>query len=138
MITRRCIRIPIAWGFPLAVLGGIIAGLGLLTIYISNAFSYLSDKPKTCVNCHVMVPSYATWTHSSHREQAVCNDCHVPQLGRHPDHAAQAAAQQLVGLDMAKLAAAKRRFKKTLLPDWQERAAKRQRQWDNKQTEVSH
>jgi len=123
MITRRCIRIPIAWGFPLAVLGGIIAGLGLLTIYISNAFSYLSDKPKTCVNCHVMVPSYATWTHSSHREQAVCNDCHVPQL---------------VGLDMAKLAAAKRRYKKTLRPDWQERAAKRQRQWDNKQTEVSH
>ena len=62
----------------------------------------------------------------------------VTSAGRHPDHATQAAAQQLVGLDMAKLAAAKRRFKKTLLPDWQERAAKRQRQWDNKQTEVSH
>jgi cytochrome c nitrite reductase small subunit len=25
-----------------------------------------------------MAPQYATWTHSSHREWATCNDCHVP------------------------------------------------------------
>lgn len=25
-----------------------------------------------------MVPQYATWNHSSHREHAHCNDCHVP------------------------------------------------------------
>lgn len=26
-----------------------------------------------------MAPQYATWSHSSHREVATCNDCHVPQ-----------------------------------------------------------
>ncbi len=25
-----------------------------------------------------MAPQYATWQHSSHREHATCNDCHVP------------------------------------------------------------
>lgn len=25
-----------------------------------------------------MAPQYATWSHSSHREEANCNDCHVP------------------------------------------------------------
>jgi cytochrome c nitrite reductase small subunit len=25
-----------------------------------------------------MAPEYATWNHSSHREVAHCNDCHVP------------------------------------------------------------
>lgn len=25
-----------------------------------------------------MAPQYATWNHSSHREVATCNDCHVP------------------------------------------------------------
>lgn len=25
-----------------------------------------------------MAPQYATWQHSSHRENATCNDCHVP------------------------------------------------------------
>lgn len=25
-----------------------------------------------------MVPQFATWNHSSHREKASCNDCHVP------------------------------------------------------------
>jgi cytochrome c nitrite reductase small subunit len=25
-----------------------------------------------------MVPQYATWMHSSHREVATCSDCHVP------------------------------------------------------------
>ncbi len=44
----------------------------------SKAASYLSDDPKTCVNCHVMTPQYTTWMNSSHREWANCNDCHVP------------------------------------------------------------
>lgn len=58
----------------------VAAGLGLVfyLFYASNAVSYLSDDPMTCVNCHVMTPQYATWYHSSHREAAHCNDCHVP------------------------------------------------------------
>ena len=38
----------------------------------------MSDDPQTCVNCHIMSPQYATYTHSSHREWTNCNDCHVP------------------------------------------------------------
>ena len=40
--------------------------------------SYLSEEPTTCINCHVMESQYASWFHSSHRENATCNDCHVP------------------------------------------------------------
>lgn len=67
------------WRLPAAIIGGIIFGLGFFIFHISNASSYLSDDPRTCVNCHVMAPQYATWSHSSHREAATCNDCHVPQ-----------------------------------------------------------
>lgn len=55
-----------------------IIGLGLYVFRLSNAASYLSDDPQACVNCHLMTPQYLTWTHSSHREVAHCNDCHVP------------------------------------------------------------
>lgn len=58
---------------------GIISGLFVYLFYVSNAASYLSDNPKTCVNCHVMSTSYATWQHSSHANVTNCNDCHVPQ-----------------------------------------------------------
>ncbi|MEJ5287461.1 MAG: Cytochrome c nitrite reductase, small subunit NrfH [Candidatus Kapaibacterium sp.] len=61
-----------------SILGGIFVGLSLFGIYVSNVTSYLSDDPKACVNCHVMTPFFATWSHSSHRERATCNDCHVP------------------------------------------------------------
>ena len=64
---------------PVIVLLGITVGIGIYSLIISNAVSYLSDDPKTCVNCHIMVPQYATWSHSSHREKITCNDCHVPQ-----------------------------------------------------------
>jgi len=57
---------------------GIGVGIGIYAFYISRAHSYLGDDPKTCVNCHIMAPQFATWNHSSHREVATCNDCHVP------------------------------------------------------------
>ena len=60
------------------LLAGIIFGLGAYLVYVSTAYSYLSDDPKVCVNCHVMGPYYATWQHSSHKMVATCNDCHVP------------------------------------------------------------
>lgn len=64
---------------PVVIITGIFVGLLAFLFNISNASSYLSDDPKTCVNCHIMAPQYATWKHSSHREWANCNDCHVPQ-----------------------------------------------------------
>lgn len=70
--------IPAAWRLPMWVALGVFAGLGVATIHISRAPSYMSDKPETCMNCHVMTQAYVTWNHSSHREVATCNDCHVP------------------------------------------------------------
>lgn len=69
---------PKNWRFPVIIVLGIFAGLFFYIVYISNAMSYLSDDPETCVNCHIMAPQYATWSHSSHREVTNCNDCHVP------------------------------------------------------------
>ena len=69
---------PEQWQVPVILLLGVIVGLGLYILRISNAASYLSDDPETCVNCHVMNPQYATWSHSAHREVTSCNDCHVP------------------------------------------------------------
>ena len=64
---------------PVAIISGIMAGLLLIIIHVSNIFSYLSDRPETCMNCHIMGTQYATWMHSAHREVTNCNDCHVPQ-----------------------------------------------------------
>lgn len=57
---------------------GVLTGMFFLLLYVSRAPSYLSDEPTTCINCHIMIPQYSTWFHSSHREWATCNDCHVP------------------------------------------------------------
>lgn len=70
---------PAGWIVPVTIVVSIIAGILIYLFYVSRAASYLSDKPETCVNCHIMAPQYATWSHSSHREAAHCNDCHVPQ-----------------------------------------------------------
>jgi len=69
---------PIKWKFPVAILLGVFVGLFIYSFKISNAASYISDEPETCINCHVMESQYATWFHSSHRKNATCNDCHVP------------------------------------------------------------
>jgi len=70
---------PPNWRIPVIVLMGAFVGIAGYAFVVSNAVSYMSDDPATCVNCHVMGPQYATWFHSSHREHATCNDCHVPQ-----------------------------------------------------------
>ena len=72
------IKPPERWNFPVLLAVGIFFGLFIYILFISKAPSYLSDKPETCVNCHIMAPQYATWSHSAHREYAHCNDCHVP------------------------------------------------------------
>ena len=69
---------PPEWRIPVIVLIGAMVGLGLYIARVSNIASYLSDDPKACINCHVMTSEYITWNHSSHRDVAHCNDCHVP------------------------------------------------------------
>lgn len=70
---------PIQWRLYVIIMVGIIAGLSLYILYISNATAYLSNDPRACVNCHVMNVHYASWQRGSHARVATCNDCHVPQ-----------------------------------------------------------
>lgn len=73
------LRPPRGWRFAVIILLGICVGLILFIFYAAKAASYLSDDPKTCVNCHVMAPQFATWEKGSHGKVTICNDCHVPQ-----------------------------------------------------------
>lgn len=70
--------LPRFWQCAIYCLAGIAAGMGLLVVRISNAASYLSNAPETCMNCHVMTDAYASWQRGSHGKVTVCNDCHVP------------------------------------------------------------
>jgi len=72
-------KIPRQYLIACYIIGGLTAGLGAYTVYISRAYTYLSDEPTTCINCHVMIPYYHSWNHSSHTRWTICNDCHVPQ-----------------------------------------------------------
>ena len=56
-----------------------VIGLFAYVVSESKMLSYLSSDPKVCINCHTMNTHYATWQHSSHREQATCVDCHLPR-----------------------------------------------------------
>jgi len=69
---------PDSWKRTVIVLAGVFFGLAAYAFYISKAPSYLSDSPRTCINCHVMNPQFANWAHSAHYRVAHCNDCHVP------------------------------------------------------------
>lgn len=69
---------PEKWKIPVILLLAILCGFISYAVYLSKFTSYLGEDPKTCVNCHIMAPQYATWSHSSHYNHATCNDCHVP------------------------------------------------------------
>src|SRR4051812_29709607 len=62
----------------LCVLAGILLGAGAYTVHYAEGFSYLSNDPKACVNCHIMRDQYDGWQKASHHANATCNDCHVP------------------------------------------------------------
>ena len=62
----------------LAVMVGVLLGVGLFTLNYAEGLSYLSPDPKACVNCHIMRPQYESWQKSSHHAVARCIDCHLP------------------------------------------------------------
>jgi cytochrome c nitrite reductase small subunit len=62
----------------LAILIGAIAGTGGYTFWYGQGFSYLSNDPAACKNCHIMNDQYDSWLKSSHHAVATCNDCHTP------------------------------------------------------------
>ena len=61
-----------------AVIVGTAIGLGSYTFIYAKGYSYLTNDPAACANCHVMRDHYNAWTRASHRAVAVCNDCHTP------------------------------------------------------------
>jgi cytochrome c nitrite reductase small subunit len=65
----------------LAVLLGVLAGLGGFTFFYAEGASYLSTDPEACVNCHIMRPQYDAWQKASHHTVATCVDCHLPASG---------------------------------------------------------
>jgi cytochrome c nitrite reductase small subunit len=62
----------------IGVLIGVAAGLGSYTFIYAKGYSYLTNNPAACANCHVMGQYYAGWMKGPHRSVAVCNDCHTP------------------------------------------------------------
>lgn len=62
----------------LAVLAGLLVGVGIYTFGYARGYSYMTDRPAACANCHVMREQYESWMKGSHGKVAVCNDCHTP------------------------------------------------------------
>ena len=65
----------------LIVLGiglGLAIGVGAYTFWYGKGYSYMSNDPGVCVNCHIMNDQYSGWLKSSHKTVATCNDCHTP------------------------------------------------------------
>lgn len=70
------------WGLRLfCAMAGISIGLGGYTFYYAQGYSYMSNDPKACVNCHIMREEYNGWLKSGHHGFATCNDCHLPAKG---------------------------------------------------------
>ncbi len=91
--TRRPIENKSNRGFSapilLAVLLGVMLGVGFFTFGYAKGSSYMTDDPAACANCHVMREQYEGWMKSSHGKVAVCNDCHTPP-GLVPKYATKA------------------------------------------------
>jgi cytochrome c nitrite reductase small subunit len=61
-----------------AIAIGLAFGLGAFTFGYARGYSYLSNDPSACANCHVMNEHFDAWNKSSHRAVATCNSCHTP------------------------------------------------------------
>ena len=61
-----------------AVLIGMAGGLGFYTFGYARGYSYLTNDPAACANCHIMREHFAAWAKASHHAVATCNDCHTP------------------------------------------------------------
>jgi cytochrome c nitrite reductase small subunit len=69
---------------------GIAAGVGSYTFIYARGYSYLSNNPAACANCHIMNEQFDGWTKSSHKTVATCNDCHTPHSSATAKYASKA------------------------------------------------
>src|ERR1044072_3026900 len=53
-------------------------GVGGYTYIYAKGYSYLTNNPAACADCHIMQEHYDGWIKSSHRAVATCNECHTP------------------------------------------------------------
>lgn len=77
-ILKRTLRV----GLPIlviSVLTGMIFGVGSFTFVYGKGWSYLTNDPKACMNCHIMTEQYNGWVKSSHHAFTTCNSCHTPK-----------------------------------------------------------
>jgi cytochrome c nitrite reductase small subunit len=65
-------------GILLGVVIGVAFGISVYTFAYAKGWSYLTDDPAACANCHVMQEQFDGWLKSSHRAVATCNSCHTP------------------------------------------------------------
>ncbi len=61
------------------------AGTAGVALGLAGAFAVkfdlpamLKGDPSSCAQCHVMLPQYESWAHSTHQGRAQCADCHLP------------------------------------------------------------
>jgi cytochrome c nitrite reductase small subunit len=77
-LARLFAAVPIWTWAAFAALAGAVIGLGAFTFAYAQGFSYLSNDPASCVNCHIMREQWDGWNAGSHKAVATCNDCHTP------------------------------------------------------------
>lgn len=65
-------------GVLLGLIVGATVGIGAYTFAYAKGWSYLTDDPVACANCHVMQAQFDGWLKSSHRAVTNCNSCHTP------------------------------------------------------------
>ena len=76
MMKRRLTHpVPLAL---VCALIGVLVGVGSYTFIYAKGYSYLSNDPQACANCHIMRAELDGWQKASHHTVATCNDCHVP------------------------------------------------------------
>jgi cytochrome c nitrite reductase small subunit len=61
-----------------AILTGVLGGVGTFTFRYAEGLSYFSTDPAACANCHIMNDQYASWQKGPHHVAARCVDCHLP------------------------------------------------------------
>ena len=57
---------------------GVALGLAGAFALEFDLWAMLKGEPSSCAQCHVMLPQYESWAHSTHYGRAQCTDCHLP------------------------------------------------------------